>query len=355
MDSWEGLSRLVVVAFLASVALGGGAVAQVDEPAWAPETAAALERIVDGHNAAVDGVALGPAGNLVRDQRVTLTVTAADGSVARYSFRTDAAARVVDFRAGPHDDATVRMFTDPVTVERIADASDRTAAFEAAVRAGDVRIEGVGLLNRAAWALVGLMLWALASPLQAVAVGAVVLLGAGALVVAGTKVVGGGTVAAGSVGAAGTSGAGAGSVGPSGAGASGSTGATAGTSSTGTLASGTPSGAAAAEPGAGTATGSATDALTTTGGNTMTAGSSVNPVGVADRVLSVFERALFIVALVKKLGGRVRRGLGSTVARLLGRFGFVRVVEEEREELSTTERANGPRVSRRPAPRRRRR
>ncbi|AUV82705.1 hypothetical protein C2R22_14505 [Salinigranum rubrum] len=357
MDSWEGLPRLVVVAFLVSVALGGGAVAQVDEPVWAPETAAALERIVDGHNAAVDGVDLGPAGNLARDQRVTLTVTDTDGSVARFSFRTDAAAHVVDFRAGPRDDATVRMFTDPATVDRIADAPDRTAAFEAAVRAGDVRIEGVGLLNRTAWALVGLVLWALASPLQAAAVGAVVLLGAGALAVAGTKVVGGGAVVAGSVGATGTSGTGVGATGVSGAGASGSTGATTGSSSTGVSASGTSSGASATGPSGGGVTESASDALAATGANTMTAGSSVNPVGVADRVLSVFERALFIVAIVKKLGRRVRRGLGSTVARVLGRFGFVRAVDEDEKPTgdAVVEPPERPPIRRRGVARRRRR
>lgn len=295
MDSWDRTFRLVVVAFLVTVTLVGGGAAQTDEPepvpSWAAETEASLERIVDGHNAVAGDTVFGPGASLARDQRVTLTVTATDGSAAQFSFRTDAAARVVDFRAGPRDDATLRMFTDPATVDRIAAAPDRGAAFDAAVRAGDVRIEGVGPLNRAAVALLGLVLWALASPLQAVAVGTVAVVGVGGAVLAGTKLLGGGTVTAGSTG--------------------------------------------------------------TTGGST-TVRSPVDPVGVADSVLSVFERALFLVALAKKLGGRLRRRLGSTAARLLDRFGFLGATEEQ-SESPTSERTDGPRARRRSPPRRRRR
>jgi hypothetical protein len=181
MDSSDGLVRLVALAVLVVVVRGGGAVTQTGEPRWAEETAASLERLVDDHDAAVGTADLGSTARFVRDQRVSLTVTATDGSVAQFSFRTDATARVVDFRAGSPTDATVRMFTDPATVNRVADSPDRTAAFGAAVRAGDVHTEGVGLLNRAAWALVGLVLWALGSPIQAAAVGAAVLVGAGVL------------------------------------------------------------------------------------------------------------------------------------------------------------------------------
>ena len=296
-------SRLVVVAFLASVALGGGAVAQ-------------------------------------------------------FSFRTDAAAHVADFQAGPHDDPTVRLFTDPATVERIADAPDRAAAFEAAVRAGDVRIEGVGLVNTALVALVGLVLWALASPLQAAAVGAVVVLGAGVLVLAGTKAVAGGAVIAGSAGTAGTagaSGAGMGSVGTTGTGTAGTGGATAASptatgAGTGTSTATTGSSAVgpAAEPTAG--------APAQAGGNTMTAGGSLDPVSLADQGLSVFERALFIVAIVKKLARRTRRSIGAAAAVILGWFGFARLTEDEGESVGeAVDAPERPVIRRRGVPRRRRR
>lgn len=326
MDSSGRVNRLVAVAFLVSV-LGGGAVAQVGEPTWADGTGAALERVVAGYNAAVDGVDVGPAARLVRDQRVTLTVTDTDGSSAQFSFRTDADLHVVDFGAGPRDDATVRMFTDPETVGRIAAAPDRAAAFESAVTAGDVRIEGVGLLNRAAWALVSLGLWAVGSPGQAVAVGAVALLGAGALAVAGTKVLGSGAIAAGSAGTT-ASGTGAAAVGTTG-----SPGATTGSSTAGT----------------------AGESLTRTGGNTVTVGNSLDPVSLADRVLSVFERALFIVAIAKKLGARLRRGFGSAVERTLGRFGFARLADDETPEVEQADVGDRPTIRRRGVPRRRRR
>jgi hypothetical protein len=66
----------------------------------------------------------------------------------------------------------------------------------------------------------------------------------------------------------------------------------------------------------------------------MTAGSSFNPVGLADRVLSFFERALFIVAIAKKLGSRLRRGVGAVVIGGLARFGFARLTEEDDDEVA---------------------
>ncbi len=288
--------------------LGGGVVAQAENPTWAPETAAALERIVGGHNAAVDGVDLGPAGGLVRDQRVTPTVMATDGSVARFSFRT--APRLASSTSG-RVNATTPPFTCSPT-PRPSSVSptppDRTAAFEAAVRGGDVRIEGVGPLNRAAWALVGLALWALVSPLQAVAVEAVVLLGAGAPVVAGTNAVGGGAVAAGSAGATSTSGAGVGTKGVSGAGVSGSAGATTGSSATG------PSADSATEP--------ATGALAGTGGNTMTSGSRFDSVGMLHNT----PRARTAPRRAKRVAGR--RPNGAT----RGRSAFPHVFARERSD-----------------------
>lgn len=336
MDFWDGAFRLVTAAFLVSVALGGGVAAQLDtpQPVWAAATEAALERIVDDHNALVDDTSSNPVSGLASDQRVTIVVTAPDDSVAQFSFRTDATARIVEFRAGPRDDATLRMFTDPTTVDRVADAPDRAAAFEAALRAGDVRLEGVSPTNRVSVALLGLVLWALASPVQAAAVGAVAVVGAGVAAVAGAKAVGG-AAAAGSAGTAGASTTG-GRVG----GSNGLSGTTVGSS-----AAGTPGDPVADTP---------TDPLAQTGGRTVTAGSSVDPVGLADRVLSVFERVLFVVALAKKLGGRLRRRFGSRAARFLGRFGVGRAPDEQ-VESPALERAGGPRARRRPAPRRRRR
>jgi hypothetical protein len=173
---------------------------------------------------------------------------------------------------------------------------------------------------------VSLGLWAVGSPGQAVAVGAVALLGAGALAVAGTKVLGG-AIAAGSAGTT-ASGTGAAAVGTTG-----SPGATTGSSTAGT----------------------AGESLTRTGGNTVTVGNSLDPVSLADRVLSVFERALFIVAIAKKLGARLRRGFGSAVERTLGRFGFARLADDETPEVEQADVGDRPTIRRRGVPRRRRR
>lgn len=320
--------RAALAACLLAVVLGGVADAQGTEPPWAAETGTTLGEIIAGHNAAVDDVDPTPATALVRDERVTLFVSDAAGRTAAYSFRTDATLHVTEFAAGTRDDATLHVFTDRATVDRIAAAPDRGAAFEAAVRAGDVRIEGVGPVNRALWGLVGLLLWALASPGRAALAGTVALVGVGTLAVAGTKFLGGGAVATGS-GATGAASAGTGTTGTATTPSAAMTGASAEATSTGSL---------AAE----------------TGANTVTTGSS--PLGIADRVLSFFERLLFIVAIAKKLGARLSRslgGIGERLGRLVGR--------ERLSDLDLSpdgEDADVPPVTRprrRPAPRRRRR
>jgi hypothetical protein len=356
MDSWEETFRLVTAAFLVSVALGGGVAAQIDtpQPAWAAETEAALERVVADHNVLVDDASPNPARGLASDQRVTLVVTAPDDSVAQFSFRTDATARVVEFRAGPRDDVTLRMFTDPATVDRIADAPDRAAAFEAALRAGDVRLEGVSPSTRVSVALLGLVLWVLAAPLQAAAVGTAVLLGAGALVVVGTKVVGGGAIATGTVGAASSSPTGVGAAGTSGPVTADAVGPTA-TTATGEGTETATSTATAAESAASTGE-PPTDSLTRTGSGTMTVDSPVDPVGVADRILSFFERALFIVAIAKKLTSRARRSVGAVVVSVLGWFGFQRLTDDKEDVTGAGSESTGrPAIRRRGVPRRRRR
>lgn len=337
MHSTRWVGRVALVLCLVCVAVGGGVTGQESSPPWATTTAGDLELIVADHNAVVADADLGPAETLLRNERVVLHVSDADGTATSFAFRTDTALRVVDFRAGTRDDATVRVFTDRTTVSRIADAPDRVAASRAAVRAGDIRIVGVGPVNGALWWLVGLVLWATASAARAAAVGAVALVGVGALAVAGAKLVGGGAVtAAGSTGS--TSGVGGAT------GASGSTSpATSGSTATG--------GGTADPTSAAPATG-ASDA----GGNVLRTGlSGTDPVGIADRVLSFFERLLFVVTIAKKLGGRLSRRVGTTVERLLRRLGFVRADGEESASAVTDDSPAQSRPRRRPVPRRRRR
>jgi hypothetical protein len=188
----------VIVALLVIVSLAGGVVGQDTQPPWAPETEDSLRTFVDRYNGAIGDTTPGPTAGLIRNERVTLLVTDTDETTAVFSFRTDADLEIHEFRAGARDDTTIRMYTDRATVARIAKASDRPAAFEAAVRAGDIRIEGVGLVNGLLWGLVGVVLWALRSPVEA---SVIALIGFGVLALAGAKVLGSGTVAAGSGGA----------------------------------------------------------------------------------------------------------------------------------------------------------
>lgn len=339
MHSTRWVGRVALVLCLVCVTVGGGVAGQELPPPWAAATAGDLELIVADHNAVVAGADLGPAAALLRNERVVLHVSDVDGTATSFAFRTDTALRVVDFRAGTRDDATVRVFTDRATVSRIADAPDRVAASRAAVRAGDIRIVGVGPVNGLLWWLVGLALWATASAVRAAAVGAVALVGVGVLAVAGAKLVGGGVVtAAGATG--GTSGAG------GAAGASGSNGSvTSGSTSTAT-------GATTADPTSAASPTAASDAS----GNAIQSGlSGTDPVGIADRVLSFFERLLFVVTIAKKLGGQLSRRVGTTVERLLRRLGFVRADGEESASAVTDDSPAQSRPRRRPVPRRRRR
>ena len=301
VSSW--MRRLLLVTCLVGLVLGGVAAGQGSQPAWATDTEEALSRIAAGHNAAVDTVDLGPAASLLADERVTLVVTDDDGSTALFAFRTDARLHVVDLGPGARGDETVRLFTDRATIERIADASDRSAAFESAVRAGDVRIEGIGIVNRTLWGLLGLALWALRSPLEAAALGAVSVVGLGAATVAAMKLLGGGTLAA--SGAAGT---------------------------TGTASS--------------SATGSDLRATTKTGSD---------PVGIADRILSFFERLLFIVAIVKGVARRLQRRLGRVGDRIRRTIGVRQALEEEVSQSVPEQSSTEKRRRRRSVPRRRRR
>lgn len=109
--------------------------------------------MVAAYNAGVEGDA-GFLDDGLRDERVNLHVESPDGSVTVVSFRIDDDGRFAEVRAGPRGDATLRAETDRETVQRIANSGDGAATFRAAVREDDIRLEGIGLLDRIKWELI---------------------------------------------------------------------------------------------------------------------------------------------------------------------------------------------------------
>lgn len=139
---------------------GSTAVAERTEPAGATPRFGAgfyatVERLVARYNANVGGRGGGFLGDRLAGERVTLVVSDGDASTA-VAFRIDGNGRIVDLRAGRHPNPTLVMRTDRATVERLADAPDPVAALQQAIRDDDIRLQGVGLLNRVKWGAVDL-------------------------------------------------------------------------------------------------------------------------------------------------------------------------------------------------------
>lgn len=137
-----------VVAGAATVVIGAGATAT--EPSWAAALYDQLTTYVSAYNEAIRETDLGPAGRALASERVNVIVTTADGEAA-FSFETDGTGRIEGVDRGPRDDASVRMETDPETVDRIAEASTPVTEFHRAVKDGDIAIRGIGRINRIKW------------------------------------------------------------------------------------------------------------------------------------------------------------------------------------------------------------
>jgi len=97
---------------------------------------------------------LGTGGGLVTGSVVNFHVTAPDGDEAVVSFRLTDENQITDQRAGPRDDAKIRMTTDTATFDGIAAADAPGQAFAGALESGDVRITGRGLGSSIVWFVV---------------------------------------------------------------------------------------------------------------------------------------------------------------------------------------------------------
>jgi hypothetical protein len=117
-----------------------------------------LVEAVDGVNAGggydapgyVAGAVAGPTNLHVHD----------DGTVHRYSFVVTEDLTVEEFRAGERDDAVTLLTTDRSVLEAVSADDDPAGALAAAFAAGDVRVEGVGILNGLKWGLLNALRWA---------------------------------------------------------------------------------------------------------------------------------------------------------------------------------------------------
>jgi hypothetical protein len=78
------------------------------------------------------------------------------GTVHHYSFVVTDETTVEEFRAGERDDARTRITADRSVLEAVAADDDPAAALAAAYAAGDVRVDGVGLLSGLKWAVLNL-------------------------------------------------------------------------------------------------------------------------------------------------------------------------------------------------------
>lgn len=122
-------------------------------PQWAQSLYDRLSSHRVRYNENVGEADLGPAGDVLKNERINLYVTA-EGSEAAFSFRMDRSNRINEFEPGPRDDATARMETDRKTIDRITDADDPVQAFRSAILEDNIRIQGVGMANELKWAVV---------------------------------------------------------------------------------------------------------------------------------------------------------------------------------------------------------
>lgn len=169
-------SLCVVMAVLLVVAAGAGG--QTDQPEWSEEIFSKFENIVAEYNDKRERgeINLGRAQKLLHDRTVNLHVSDKDGSRAMYSFRMDKRGRMVDLKRETRADASLRMITTRQTINDIAEAGDRPAAFRSAVRQGDIRFEGIGFLN---FIVIALVMFGMREPLLVAGTGT--LVGAGAV------------------------------------------------------------------------------------------------------------------------------------------------------------------------------
>lgn len=116
-----------------------------------------IARMIDAYNSHLDRGESSIVREQLHGERVNLYVESPDSPVVAVSFRVDDTGRIVETRAGPRGDATIRMETDRRTVRQLSTADDPAATFQRAISNDDVQIEGIGTLSNLKWKLVDLV------------------------------------------------------------------------------------------------------------------------------------------------------------------------------------------------------
>ncbi len=158
-SSSQSVRLLIATVVVVSVASFGvaPALAQSDQPAWADEMFGSFEGFVSTYNENVDASDLGIAADQLKNERVNLIVTDADGTQGTASFRMNAQLQIQELEQGTRDDATLKMTTDRATIDRILESNTPTTAFQNALMDGDIRIDGIGVINSLKWAVINVL------------------------------------------------------------------------------------------------------------------------------------------------------------------------------------------------------
>jgi hypothetical protein len=129
------------------------------QPPWAEEYYSELSSSVETYNERANdlyeitiwGLDLARLEGPVSGERVNIYITDEFGRTAVFSFRVTEQTRLVELAPRARTDATVRVLTDRVTVERLDDEYTKTRAAKRAYLDGNITVEGVGPANRAKW------------------------------------------------------------------------------------------------------------------------------------------------------------------------------------------------------------
>lgn len=150
------LSLVVVVATVGAVATP--AAAQSDQPDWAVQMFEDMGPMVEKYNENVDVDDFGFVAGQLQNEKVNLVVNdPANGTDASMSFRLDGELRMQELELGTRDDATIRMNTDKVTMDRIIAANDPASRFISAVHNDNITISGIGTVALVKWLVVNII------------------------------------------------------------------------------------------------------------------------------------------------------------------------------------------------------
>jgi hypothetical protein len=150
------LLGFIVITSSVSV-FAGPAVAQSDQPEWSVNLFDRTAEWVPVYNQNVNADNFGFAASQLKNERVNLVVTDANGEAGTASFRTDGNLRIQEFAMGTRDDATVEMRTDRGTMNSILASSSPVNAFVNAILNEDITISGLGPVAQAKWVVLNVV------------------------------------------------------------------------------------------------------------------------------------------------------------------------------------------------------